>query len=98
MTGTDVGRLERTDPDTPRQGLLGRGRTRAVCVVVCLLVLVIFLPYIKAEFLTWQHGSEFKDLYELTAMIDQIEYFKVVDYRRLPRSFMFRAGGWRVIS
>ena len=53
---------------------------RVVFIIICLLIIIIIAPYIKVEYLTWQHGSEFNSLYQETHMIDGIEYLKVFDY------------------
>lgn len=57
-------------------------KKRKVTLVVitgCILIILI-VPYIRVEILTKQHGLEFETLYELTHMIDGIDYFKVMDY------------------
>lgn len=45
-----------------------------------ILLIVLFFPYIKAEYLTAKYGDEFDDGYEQTGMINGIEYFRVVEY------------------
>lgn len=48
-------------------------------IAICIL-LILVVPYIRVEILTWKHGSEFSTLYRLTNMIDDIDYFKVMNY------------------
>lgn len=48
---------------------------------ICLLILLVF-PYARVEFLTWKHWAEFASLYKQSNMIDDIEYFKVMDYSK----------------
>lgn len=51
-----------------------------VLTIVVFLVIWIFSPYIKAEILTYKYGEMFEEEYMQTNMIDEIEYYKVVDY------------------
>ena len=41
------------------------------------MILIIFVPYIFVEGNTLLFGSEFKNQYKQTNMIDDIEYYKV---------------------
>lgn len=50
-----------------------------IVIAACILILLI-IPYIKVEILTWQYGREFASLYRLTNMVEGIDYFKVMDY------------------
>ena len=52
----------------------------AVGTFTGLCILLTLFPYIKAEFLTRQHGNEFQELGQLTGMIDAIVYHRVLDY------------------
>lgn len=51
-----------------------------VLTIVVFLIIWIFSPYIKAEILTYKYGEMFEEEYMQTNMIDEIEYYKVVDY------------------
>lgn len=49
-------------------------------VIVLVLLIVLSFPYIKAGYLTVKYGDEFANGYEQTGMIDDIEYFRVIEY------------------
>ena len=49
-------------------------------LIVFVLLLVIFFPYLKAEVLTFQHGSEFEGLEQQTHMLAEACYYKVLSY------------------
>ena len=49
-------------------------------LIVFVLLLVIFFPYLKAEVLTFQHGSEFEGLEQQTKMLAEARYYKVLSY------------------
>lgn len=49
-------------------------------LIVFVLLLVIFFPYLKAEVLTFQHGSEFYGLEQQTKMLAEARYYKVLSY------------------
>lgn len=49
-------------------------------LIVFVLLLVIFFPYLKAEVLTFQHGSEFEGLEQQTKMLAEARYYKVISY------------------
>lgn len=52
-----------------------------VLIIICFLVIIfVFIPYIKVEILTNKYFNEFAELYKLCNMIDQIDYYKVYDY------------------
>ena len=53
---------------------------KIILIIVMILLIVLFFPYIKAEYLTAKYGDEFDDGYEQTGMINGIEYFRVVEY------------------
>ncbi|MFQ6931268.1 MAG: hypothetical protein ACLRR3_09495 [Eubacterium sp.] len=46
-------------------------------IVIVALILIILVPYIFVEGNTLLFGSEFKNQYKQTNMIDDIEYYKV---------------------
>ena len=46
-------------------------------IVIVAMILIIFVPYIFVEGNTLLFGSEFKNQYKQTNMIDDIEYYKV---------------------
>lgn len=45
-----------------------------------ILLAFLFYPYLQAEILTWQHGPAFKDGYQQTGLIAEVEYFKVIKH------------------
>lgn len=51
-----------------------------IILIVFVLLLVIFFPYLKAEVLTFQHGSEFEGLEQQTHMLAEACYYKVLSY------------------
>ena len=55
-------------------------RTVAILMVIAIIVIALVSPYIKAEYLTYKYGKEFKDRYEDTHMIDDVDYSKVLEY------------------
>lgn len=52
--------------------------------VLFLLAIVVFLtvlfPYMRVEYLSYKHGYQFEELYELTNMIDGVCVVKVYEY------------------
>lgn len=55
-------------------------KKKIIIVIILLLLIAAAIPYIKTEYLSYKHGTEFSDLYKQTGMIDDIEYLKVLDY------------------
>ena len=55
-------------------------KKKIIIVITLLLLIVAAIPYIKTEYLSYKHGTEFSDLYKQTGMIDDIEYLKVLNY------------------
>ena len=53
---------------------------KVTLIIVFVLLIVLFFPYVKAEFLTARYSDEFDDGYEQTGMIDEVEYFRVIEY------------------
>lgn len=45
-----------------------------------LFLLVLFVPYIKAEILTKKYGNEFDGLQKQTNMLSDTEYYRVISY------------------
>ena len=54
-----------------------------------ILLIVLFFPYIKAEYLTAKYRDEFDDGYEQTGMINGIENFRVVEYNDIKAGTVF---------
>ena len=48
--------------------------------LICLVLLMIFFPYLKAEYLTMRYGDEFIGLEQQTGMLNSPTYHKVVEY------------------
>lgn len=57
-------------------------KTKVLLVMLSVLALYIIASYTKVEILTWQHKSEFYSRYDLTGMVDDIEYCKVMSYSK----------------
>jgi len=56
-----------------------------IIIMICIIaiaVLVLFSPYLKAKYLTTKYGDEFKNGYAQTGFIDDVEYFRVIDYSK----------------
>lgn len=54
-------------------------KKKFLILTIVILTVCIFFPYLKAEFLTFRFGENFKDGYLQTNMIDSIQYYKVLD-------------------
>ncbi len=52
--------------------------TKFIVILLCLLI--IFFPYLKAEYLTARFGSQFYGLEQETKMLDPAKYHKVLSY------------------
>lgn len=52
--------------------------TKFIVILLCLLI--IFFPYLKAEYLTARFGSQFYGLEQETKMLDPAKYYKVISY------------------
>lgn len=56
-------------------------RKKIILIIVSVLLLILFFPYIKAEYLTWKYGDEFAEEYkQIGDWIRGIEYFRVIEY------------------
>lgn len=56
-------------------------KLKVVLIVISICTLIILIvPYIRVEILTSKYGAEFSTLYKLSNMLDDIDYFKVIDY------------------
>ena len=54
---------------------------KCIIIGICMFfLLVVVFPYIKVELLTFFHGDEFPNIVEDIAMIDGMEYIKVMEY------------------
>ncbi len=51
-----------------------------IVFLIVILFSIIAFPYIKAEYLTNKYGDQFEKLYSLNGWIDEIEFFRVIDY------------------
>lgn len=54
-------------------------RVVIIGVVICILIILV-VPYLRVEVLTWKHGTEFETLYKSSNILDDIDYFKVMNY------------------
>ena len=54
---------------------------------------MIFLPYLKAEVLTYLYGKEFKGLEQQTKMMDSASYHKVVEYSESQATVFYVLSG-----
>ncbi len=52
-----------------------------ICIGVVFL-LMLFIPYLKAEILTAKYGGEFCDLQRQTNMLNESEYYRVLSYTK----------------
>ena len=71
-----------------------------IIFAVVILLLILFFPYVKAEYLTAKHGIEFENEYKQIGWIDSLEYFRVIDYES-ERATVFYVEknhntGWRI--
>jgi hypothetical protein len=73
-----------------------------IITIIAVLVCVLVLPYIKAEYYTNKYGKQFKDLYgnkfealyELTGWVESVEFYRVVDYsENSAKIYYAEAGG-----
>ena len=54
---------------------------KCIIIGICMFfLLVVVFPYVKVELLTFFHGDEFPNIVEDIAMIDGMEYIKVMEY------------------
>lgn len=51
-------------------------------MIICCVILVLIVPYLKVEILTLQYGSEFSILYKSKGILNEIEYFKIMNYSK----------------
>lgn len=49
-------------------------------VVFLVILLIVFFPYLKAEYLTARFGNQFYGLEQDTRMLDPAKYYKVISY------------------
>ena len=59
-----------------------------ITITIVMLLTIVFLPYLKAEFLTYLYGMEFEGLEQQTKMMDSASYHKVLKYSE-TRAFVF---------
>lgn len=58
-----------------------KNKKRLIIIIVALvLICILAFPYIKAEYYTYKYGEQFEDLYLLTNMISDVEFYRVVEY------------------
>ena len=55
-------------------------KTVLIVIVCAFLLLILFVPYIKAEILTVKYGDEFVGLQKQTNMLSEAEYYRVISY------------------
>ncbi len=51
-------------------------------VVVVIISLIVFFPYIKAEYLTFRYGDEFSGLEQQTNMLEKAKFYKIISYSK----------------
>lgn len=49
-------------------------------LMIVLLCAIVAVPYVRVEILTLLHREEFSDLYEVSGYIENIKYYKVMNY------------------
>ncbi|MDE7367729.1 MAG: hypothetical protein K2N24_10270 [Lachnospiraceae bacterium] len=49
-------------------------------IILIILVLLILFPYIKVEIHTFLFGGQFRNLYDASGWIENVRYFKVMEY------------------
>lgn len=59
-----------------------RKTKKTVIIIFAILILIIFSPYIKTEYLTLKYGNEFIGLEKETNMLNQAKYHKVFSYSK----------------
>lgn len=67
-------------------------KCRVIYIGAISAFIILIAPYIKVEVLTWQHGSEFASLYRQGNIIDEIEYFKVMEYSEASAKVYYVTG------
>ncbi len=53
-----------------------------ISAAILIIALIVFYPYIKAEYLTAKYGDEFNGLEQQTRMMDPASYHKVIEYSK----------------
>ena len=66
-----------------------RKTKKTVIIIFAILILIIFSPYIKAEYLTLKYGNEFIGLEKETNMLNQAKYHKVFSYSKKQAGFIY---------
>ena len=64
-----------------------------IITIIAALLIVIFLPYLKAEILTLLYGKEFEGLEQQTRMMDPASYHKVVEYSETQATVFYVHSG-----
>lgn len=55
-------------------------KKKNIIIIAIIGLLILFSPYIKAEYLTLKHGKEFEGLEQQTEMLNPADYLKVISY------------------
>lgn len=68
--------------DTRVTRLLRSKYLRMAADVLMILLLAVYAGYVRAEWLTFRYGEQFRGLYGQTGTLRQIAYLRVIDYDR----------------
>ncbi len=55
-------------------------KKKIILGVIIGILLIVLVPYIKNDILTFKYGEMFKNGYKETGMIDVVDYYKVFSY------------------
>lgn len=55
-------------------------KKKGIVILAIVILSVLMFPYLKSEYLTKKYGYEFYGLEKLTSMLDESDYYKVIDY------------------
>ena len=53
-----------------------------ILIIFAVILIIIFFPYIKAEYFTLKYGKQFEGLEEQTNMLSNSRYYKVLSYSK----------------
>ena len=68
-------------------------------IIVCVsLLLILFVPYIKAEILTMKYGDEFDGLQKQTNMRSNAEYYRVLSYSHDTAKVFYVSGSGDLLT
>ena len=64
-----------------------------ISAAILIIALIVFYPYIKAEYLTVKYGDEFNGLEQQTKMMDPASYHKVIEYSKSHATVFYVLSG-----